>query len=287
MRTQLLAVAAFGLAIGLVAAQPSPGIAQSDQRVVVRGMFGDRVLRQALAPKPSTERTGIARSASGMFLGRGAANGSLMFPGMPWQYQGPEPWPPGVVPLATFLQGPLPTRPAPPQPVRPEVLPPQAMPGEWEAGPAMIPELRATPAGPDQWLRTMGGMAPVPAGVSLPAAPAATAVSSPAAPAAAPSPRSPRPMPPPIQLGFVPPRSFEDPGAAVARLIGRISQIEKRSTITVSLENETAVLRGRVATERDRLLAENIARLQPGIWGVRNELVVENPSPAAAKSSSR
>jgi hypothetical protein len=94
-------------------------------------------------------------------------------------------------------------------------------------------------------------------------------------------------MPPPIQLGFAPPRSFEDPAAAVAQLIGRVSQIEKRSTITVAVENETAVLRGRVATERDRLLAENLARFQPGIWRVRNELVVENPPPAAAKSSSR
>lgn len=94
-------------------------------------------------------------------------------------------------------------------------------------------------------------------------------------------------MPPPLQLGFTPSPYAENPATAVAQLIGRVSQIEKRSAITVALENETAVLRGRVATERDRLLAEAIARLQPGIWRVQNELVVENPSATAPKSSGR
>lgn len=291
MRTYLRAVLGLGLAIELLAAGPSPGLAQQDQPVVVRGMFGDRVLGQPLAPRLSTtrpDRTGLMRSSSGMFLGRDAASGSSMFPGMPWQYRRP-----GMQTAATLpplVWWPWPGAVATPVPEPRQVQPLPAMPGGGEASPRMIRgvpaavPVPAAPAGPDQWLRTMGGMTPPPTAGSSPTAPAATAASSPAAPAASPPPR---PMPPPIQLGFAPPRSFEDPAAAVAQLIGRVSQIEKRSTITVAVENETAVLRGRVATERDRLLAESLARLQPGIWGVRNELVVENPPAAAPKSSGR
>ncbi len=285
----LFAVVVLGSVLGLLAAEPTPGLAQVVPRATVPGMFGERVLRQPLAPRGSLsrlDRPGLARSSSGMFLGRDAASGSLMFPGMPWQYQGPEPWPPGVVPLGTFLQGPAAAPIGPPRRVERQPARQQAIPGEGEVAPAVIPELPAAPAGPDQWLRTMGGMAPAPTPVASLAAAAPTAVSSPAttAPAAAPAPR---PMPPPIQLGFAPPRSFEDAGTAVAQLIGRIPQIEKRSAITVSLENDTAVLRGRVATERDRLLVENIARFHPGIWNVRNELVVEDQPAPAAKSSGR
>jgi osmotically-inducible protein OsmY len=45
--------------------------------------------------------------------------------------------------------------------------------------------------------------------------------------------------------------------------------------IEATLEgNRTVVLRGRVATEADRQLAEGLARLEPAAMAVRNELVV-------------
>ncbi len=45
-------------------------------------------------------------------------------------------------------------------------------------------------------------------------------------------------------------------------------------TIRVTQEGDVVVLRGQVPSERDRLLVEQLARLEPGIWEVRNELTV-------------
>ena len=62
--------------------------------------------------------------------------------------------------------------------------------------------------------------------------------------------------------------------------------------VGATLEGSTAVLRGRVATEADRQLAEGIARLEPAVSAVRNELVVGSapattldslPSPASSR----
>jgi hypothetical protein len=64
--------------------------------------------------------------------------------------------------------------------------------------------------------------------------------------------------------------------------------------IEVTLEGRTAVLRGTVATEADRELAAGLARLEPEVLDVRNELVVgaaattgEELLPASAASSPR
>jgi len=42
----------------------------------------------------------------------------------------------------------------------------------------------------------------------------------------------------------------------------------------VTTEGSVVVLQGSVASEHDRALAEQLARLEPGVWDVRNELVV-------------
>ena len=49
--------------------------------------------------------------------------------------------------------------------------------------------------------------------------------------------------------------------------------------VNVSLVGQTAVLRGTVATEAERQLAEGVARLEPGVMAVRNELVVASEAP--------
>lgn len=45
--------------------------------------------------------------------------------------------------------------------------------------------------------------------------------------------------------------------------------------LSATVEGQTVVLRGQVASDHDRLLAEQLARLEPGVWQVKNELVVK------------
>jgi hypothetical protein len=51
----------------------------------------------------------------------------------------------------------------------------------------------------------------------------------------------------------------------------------------VSVEGATATLRGEVASERDRTLAERLVLFEPGIDSVRNELKVRSPSKGPAE----
>ncbi len=67
----------------------------------------------------------------------------------------------------------------------------------------------------------------------------------------------------------------------IAARLERMPQIVKRSPIRVVMRGETAILRGRVASRHDRELAENVVRMEPGVWDVRNELVVEESSQIA------
>jgi hypothetical protein len=81
----------------------------------------------------------------------------------------------------------------------------------------------------------------------------------------------------PMRLGFAPvaiqPQRFNDFSARLTKIPG-MSQL---GPIQTSLEGRTAVLRGRVATEADRQLAEGLAMLEPEVLAVRNELVVGSP----------
>jgi len=52
--------------------------------------------------------------------------------------------------------------------------------------------------------------------------------------------------------------------------------IDRSTPIAVSVEDETATLRGEVASERDRDLAEFLVLFEPGISKVLNELTVRN-----------
>jgi hypothetical protein len=79
----------------------------------------------------------------------------------------------------------------------------------------------------------------------------------------------------PLRLGFQPqpiqPQRF---GPIVSTRLTKIPGLTKLGPIEASLENTTVVLRGTVATEADRQLAEGLARLEPEAMAVRNELVV-------------
>ncbi len=61
----------------------------------------------------------------------------------------------------------------------------------------------------------------------------------------------------------------------------KVSRIQFRSTPQVLVQNGTAILRGVVATEHDRALAEQLVRLGAGIAQVKNELTLPPVSPPA------
>lgn len=71
----------------------------------------------------------------------------------------------------------------------------------------------------------------------------------------------------------------------IAAVLESTNRIKKLSPIHVTVVNETAILRGRVASVQDRDLAENLVRLEPGIWDIKNELVVEKPARVAATNA--
>lgn len=77
-------------------------------------------------------------------------------------------------------------------------------------------------------------------------------------------------------------RSADSFAGRIAAMLEQMPQIAKRSPIRVTVVRETAILQGRVASKRDRELAENVVRLEPGVWDVRNELVVEESPRVAA-----
>ena len=83
----------------------------------------------------------------------------------------------------------------------------------------------------------------------------------------------------PLRLGFQPqviqPQRFD---TTVSARITKIAGLSRVGSINASLEGRTAVLRGTVPTEADRQLAEGLARLEPEVMAVRNELVVGPPT---------
>jgi hypothetical protein len=91
-----------------------------------------------------------------------------------------------------------------------------------------------------------------------------------------------------MEIAFEPvaPRS----AAAMAPAAARVQEVmQKRGVPGVRLEmrGDTAVLRGVVATTRDRALAEQFVRLEPGIANVQNDLVVaaqgsSTPAPSSS-----
>ncbi len=99
-----------------------------------------------------------------------------------------------------------------------------------------------------------------------------------------------------LAVGFeVPARDPKEVSAALARQLAAIPGLHPGNRIEVSVEGETATLRGKVASERDRALAEKLILFEPGIAAVRNELKVtplpppsgQNPPPPARPDERR
>ena len=58
-------------------------------------------------------------------------------------------------------------------------------------------------------------------------------------------------------------------------VLARTSALTRPGGIEVTMDGPTVVLRGQVADDDERRLAENVLRLSPGVRGVRNELQVK------------
>jgi hypothetical protein len=80
----------------------------------------------------------------------------------------------------------------------------------------------------------------------------------------------------PIRLGFNPrPIATSKITAQLQTRLGRLPALTTVGPIQVALEGEAVVLRGTVASEGDRQLAEELLMLEPEVSLVRNELKVQ------------
>jgi hypothetical protein len=73
------------------------------------------------------------------------------------------------------------------------------------------------------------------------------------------------------------------PATTVSRALSdrlvRLGRIRPLAGLQVEVQDGTATLRGVVASQRDRDVAEQLARLEAGIWKVKNELQVAQITP--------
>jgi hypothetical protein len=84
-----------------------------------------------------------------------------------------------------------------------------------------------------------------------------------------------------LRIGFTPkPVATSQFTAKFASRLSRLPGLSAVGPIVVTMEGQTAVLQGRVATEADRELAQDLAMLEPEVLDVRNELLVGPPSDA-------
>ncbi len=88
-----------------------------------------------------------------------------------------------------------------------------------------------------------------------------------------------------IRVGFDYPISASSISTAASKNLANIPQLQLKSPVEVQMSGRKAILRGVVATESDRDLAERLALLEPGISEVQNELIVE-ASPASSNRES-
>ena len=86
------------------------------------------------------------------------------------------------------------------------------------------------------------------------------------------------PFPAALSMDFDHPMTASTVGLGnLAKRIANARGIKTPAPLQLTVEGRTAILRGAVASEHDRLLVEQVARLEPGIWAVRNELTVGSP----------
>jgi hypothetical protein len=255
--------AAKAIMLALVLGFPSVLFAQAyNGNAPSRGLFGERTLGQALKPGVGRYVTGLKNGPSGDFLGTGRLDAGNMF-STPWRR---------VVEPAPFVYEPvLPTQPA----VQASPAPPaQTPPPEPAATQATMPAtsgqanggVPAAQPGPGGTEGSQSGATGEPgqrngAGIRgvryvAPQSGASFAVSSAA-------------------VGAAHYRPSPEMSARLSR-IARARGIRTPSGITVAIGDGTAVLRGVVGTPYDRALLASLARLEPGIWRIDNQLAVQS-----------
>ncbi len=85
-----------------------------------------------------------------------------------------------------------------------------------------------------------------------------------------------------IQLGFdFQPIAAPTLETTLQQRLERSGAIRSVEGVSVAVEGDTVVLRGTVGSDYERLLAENLARLEPGVRQVRNELKISTELPSA------
>ena len=70
----------------------------------------------------------------------------------------------------------------------------------------------------------------------------------------------------------------------LSQRLGKSTRVQFRSSPEVFVSNGIATLRGTVATDHDRVLAEGLVRLEPGILAVNNQLTLASGTPPSAAS---
>jgi osmotically-inducible protein OsmY len=80
-----------------------------------------------------------------------------------------------------------------------------------------------------------------------------------------------------MEFEYAPP-AVETISSTLAHRLEASKSIRWVGPLAVSMEGQTATLRGTVASERDRALAEQFALFEPGIVAVRNLLTVQSPT---------
>lgn len=235
-----------------------------------RGLFGPRSLGGTLQPRPRTLVNGLLTGPSGDFLGRGRVTGLTFNPSV-WQASS------GQEAQNMWRQRVREAQPSAMAAGQPEVAESQQAPAASEGQQSISSRSQGTAQpnlGPreERWFRSppaagaRGGLSsPGQAGnrgTGAEVTPPALASGTPKLPQAS------------LQVGFVASGNPRGPGPFLTALLARTPRIARVSPITVTMEQDTAVLRGQVRTQRDRQLAEDIVRLEPGVWEVRNELAV-------------
>jgi osmotically-inducible protein OsmY len=89
---------------------------------------------------------------------------------------------------------------------------------------------------------------------------------------------------PRIEVGFEvsAPRALTAVAANVATSLGATKPGSRFRGVQVAVEGGTAILRGVVGSQNDRIVAEQIALLEPAISSVRNDLTIASRGPVSS-----
>ena len=86
-----------------------------------------------------------------------------------------------------------------------------------------------------------------------------------------------------MEIGFdVPAAQKSVIAAQITTSLGSDKAGSRFGDVKVAVDGDTAILRGSVASQSDRLLAQQIALLEPSIMSIRDELAVKTPARTSA-----